>query len=89
MIEKEYYGSHKRPQLSAYERRKINTEKIAAVKFEPKYHTPSGYEVVDKITEKEQEWRKKKIKEVHQEKTNIKPVWTPLDQKNEEELWDE
>lgn len=96
MIEKQFYGEHKKPQLTAYERRKINSQKIAQVQFE--YKNPEGYPKSSSWNDKEEikkerEWIKRKRQEMLDEekhiKKNVKPVWTPIDQKNEEELWDE
>lgn len=67
--------------LSAYERRKINSQKIAQVQFEPKGHSPEQY-----MTHSPKQFKNKTEKEWKEHK---KDVWTPTDQKQEEELWDE
>lgn len=97
MIEKQFYGEHKKPQLTAYERRKINSQKIAQVQF-PKEHP---YTPESSHTWSEKEWLKRKRLEIDKEREELKrslhelkskktkETWTPLDQVKEEELWDE
>lgn len=71
--------------LSAYERRKINSQKIAQVQFEPSHKSPEqAYNYINKKHEQfsretEKVWDKPKEK----------PVWSVTDQRKEEELWDE
>lgn len=82
MTDNEYHGSYKDYNLTAYERRKRNSQKIASVQFEPKSHPAPKSKV------KEYYW-KEKPQEPESIKKTVKPVWTPLDQAKEEALWDE
>lgn len=70
--------------LSAYERRKINSQKIAQFEFEPKHPLPEG-------AEKHYSYIKKKYDQFTKESDKVwkEPKWSPNDQTNEEELWDE
>lgn len=87
MIEKYFYGEHKKPQLTAYERRKINSHKIAQVQFEPQHPKSEPKNLYkDYMDKRHEEFTAKDIKGKEKPK---KPVWTPLDQIKEDELWDE
>lgn len=78
--------SYKR-KLSAYERRKINSQKIAQVQFEPKYHqSPEQMNKAYEYAKRKHEQFEKDTERIWKEP---KTVWTPKDQVNEEELWDE
>lgn len=74
--------SYKR-KLSAYERRKINSQKIAQVQFEPKGSTPPQY-----LSHSPNQFEPKELR-AWKEKTSKENIWSSKDQVNEEELWDE
>ena len=69
--------------LSAYERRRINSQKIAQVQFEPKGSTPPQY-----LSHSPEQFKRETGK-TWKAKTSNENVWTSKDQVNEEELWDE
>ena len=69
--------------LSAYERRRINSQKIAQVQFEPKGHTTPQY-----LSHSPEQFKRETGK-TWKAKTSNENVWTSKDQVTEEELWDE
>lgn len=75
--------SYKR-KLSAYERRKINSQKIAQVQFSPEDYS---YEKNHKMHEYKQ--YDKHPKETNVPKAKSTENWTVIDQVKEEQLWDE
>lgn len=75
--------SYKR-KLSAYERRKINSQKIAQVQFSPENYS---YEKKHKMHEYKHYEKHPKEKNVPKAKSTEN--WTVIDQVKEEELWDE
>ena len=76
--------------LSAYERRKINSQKIAQVQFEPKWHKSPEPSKEDyyKYAQKKHQQFEREMNSVTPKKSE-KPIWTSVDQKIEEQLWDE
>ena len=81
--------------LTAYERRKSNSEKIAQFKFEPEYprHPESKgnwnrKNEYDYIKRKHEQFQKE-MDTAMPKKKPTKPVWTSVDQRLEDELWDE
>ena len=71
--------------LSAYERRKINSQKIAQVQFEPKKYSPEDYEHYQYVKKRHEQFSQ----ETEKAFKDRKPVWSVTDQRKEEELWDE
>ena len=74
--------------LSAYERRKINSQKIAQFEYEPKHPSPEGRDEHYQYIKKKYDQFSKESEKVW-DKPKEKPVWSVTDQRKEEELWDE
>ena len=79
--------------MTAYERRQYNSKKIAQLQYPAEgYEHSKGKDWYSKDYERLKEKHKKFEREMEQmpwKEPNKKPTWTPLDQKQEDELWDE
>ena len=79
--------------MTAYERRQYNSKKIAQLQYPAEgYEHSNGKDWKNK----EYEYIKKKHEQFNREMEKMpwkekgkKQAWTPLDQKQEDELWDE
>lgn len=75
--------------LSAYERRKINSQKIAQVQFSPEDYSYEKKHKMHEYKQYEYERYEKHPKEKNVPKAKSTENWTVIDQVKEEQLWDE